>query len=55
MTDCKCLICNKKIEDGYCENCHESTFHNAHITLLKNYLTYDDPLKEIKRILAGEY
>jgi len=50
-----CLICRKTFQDYYCPNCHENTFHKAHISLLQGYMKHDDPLKEIKKILYGEH
>jgi len=49
----RCDTCGKKIKEGTCEICEGKLFHEAHIGLLKGYLNYEDPIKEIKRIVKG--
>jgi len=46
-----CLIYSKIFIDYFCPNCHDNSFHRAHIMLLKGYMNLDDPIKEIKRVI----
>lgn len=50
----ECLICKKKFNNYYCENCKDNIFHKTHITLLQGYMKYKNPIDKIKRILINE-